>query len=325
MLRAGIIGAGAAGRAHARALAALGDTVRVVGVHDNDPGVALHAAGELSAEPFERLDDLFRAVDCVVVASPTDTHAEYALRAAAAGIDSLVERPVVPRAQDVARLQGAIARAATRPIVQAGHLALFSPVVRTVVRVLAPHETAVVDLRHEVPRTPESPTVEQLLHDVLTMLPPLLRSTPVSVSAAARRRRHGGGIEHLTALIAADNGAIATINVGHLTDEPRFRIDVLAEKARVIADQSPGTVTVIPRGTPDPGVDASASPHLVLHPEGEDPHVAQARSFVGAVAARSVPVVPLAAALPALELTEHVLRRAEMGERLRPGSKRRAA
>lgn len=317
MLRAGIIGAGSAGRAHAHALGALGsDVVRVVGVHDADPQKALALAGEIWAEPFSDLPGMLSEVDLVVVCSPTDDHAQHVLRAAAAGCDILVERPVVPRASDLTRVHAHIARAPRRIVVQAAHAALYDPLLRILFRALAPHEPATIEVRCETPRVPGAPSVQDILHDTLTVLHPLTRSAPASIHASARRRRHGGGLEHVTALIATESGVIATVHVGHLVDAPTKLVRVATDGALIEADGAAGTVTVTSRRS-----DGDAP--LVLHADGEDALVAQARAFIGAVTTRSVPNVPLSAALPALELTEQVLKRAEMGERL--GGTRRAA
>lgn len=317
MLRAGIIGAGSAGRAHARALGALGsDVVRVVGVHDADSQKALALAGQVWAEPYTDLPAMLDAVDLVVVCSPTDDHAQHVLRAAAAGCDILVERPVVPRAADLTKVHAHIARAPRRVVVQAAHAALYDPLLRVLLRVLAPHQPATVELRCETPRVPGAPTVEEILHDALTVLHPLTRSGPAAIHACGRRRRHGGGLEHVTAMIATDTGVVATVHVGHLTDVPTKVSRVVTENAIVEADGATGLVTVTPRR-------ADLGEPTVLHADGEDALVAQARAFVGACATRSIPLVPLSAALPALELTEKVLRHVDMGERL--GGSRRAA
>jgi len=317
VLRAGIIGAGPAGRAQARAFGALGsDVVRVVGIHDADPQRALALAGQVWAEAFTDLRELLDAVDLVVVASPTDDHAAHVLRAAAAGCDILVERPVVPRANDLTRLHAHIARAPRRVVVQAAHAALYDPLLRVLLRTIAPHQPATVELRCETPRVPGAPSVAEILHDTLTVLHPLTRSAPAAIHACARRRRHGGGLEHVTALISTDTGVVATVHVGHLADAPTKLARVATESSVVECDGAAGTVTVT-------ALHAGDEPPTVLHADGDDALVAQARAFVSAVTHRSVPMVPLAAALPALELTEKVLSRAEMGERL--GGTRRAA
>lgn len=308
MLRAGIIGAGAAGHAHARALAALGDdVVRVVGVHDADPQRALTLAGAIWAEPFADLPTMLDGLDIAIVCSPTEEHGAHVLRAVAAGCDVLVERPVVPRAQDLTRMHAHIARAPRRVVVQAAHAAIYDPLLRVLLRALAPHRPATVELRCETPRVPGAPSVQDILHDTLTVLHPLTRSAPHAIHASARRRRHGGGLEHVTALVTTDSGVIATVHVGHLADRPTKSARVTTESALVVADGT--TVTVTPRGE-------RAGPELVLRADGEDALVAQARAFIGAVITRSVPAVPLSAALPVLELTEKVLKHAEMGERL---------
>jgi len=314
VLRAGIIGAGVAGRAQARAFASLGDAVRIVAIHDTDSESALALAGELAAEPYADLSDLLECVDVVVVASPTDLHAEHALRAAAAGVDVLIERPVGMGTPELVKLQGVVARAPNRPIVQAGHAALFDPMIRTILRTVASQVPAVIELRHELPRHTGAATVEDLLHDALTVLHPLARGRPTAVHAAARRRRHGGGLEHLSALIATDTGVVATIQVGHMTSEPAYHATVTTETARIDGDATAGWVHITPRAAMREGGPVAAP--TAAHTDGEDALVAQARTFITTVMSRGTPSVPLAAALPAIELTDQVLRRAEMGSRL---------
>jgi predicted dehydrogenase len=323
MLRAGIIGAGAAGRAQARAFAALGDTVRVVGIHDKDGEAALALAGELAAEPFSELGIMLEQVDIVVVASPTELHVEHAVRAIAAGTDVLIERPVALRTPEIVKLQGVIARAPGRPVVQAGHAALFDPMMLTVLRSLGSQAPAIIELNHELPRVSGSSTAEDLLYDAVTVLHPLARGHATAVHAAGRRRRHGGGLEHLSALIATDTGVIATIHVGHMTSEPAQHVVVVTETSRIEGDEQDGWVRITPRAALRDGGPVAAP--SAAHTDGEDALVSQARAFLASVTARSTPMVPLAAAVPAVELTEHVLRRVEMGERLGPGGARRAA
>ena len=154
MLRAGILGATDAGLVQARALATLGDLVRVVGVHDVVASASQRLADETGAEAFTDIDALLGTVDVVVVCSSTELHADQALRATAAGVDVLLERPVVARPQELMKLHAAIARAPQRPVVQAGHHVLFDPLLRRVLRTLAPHEPAMVELRHQVPSGP---------------------------------------------------------------------------------------------------------------------------------------------------------------------------
>ncbi len=162
-----------------------------------------------------------------------------------------------------------------------------------------------------------------MLYDVVSALHPLTRSAPASVHAASRRRRNAGGLEHVTALIECDDGTIATLQVGHLAAGPTRTIAVTTKTAIVEADAATMAVRLTPRG----GLSRTVShpEPAEVHAVGEDPYVAQARAFLTTVAQRGVPGVPLAAALPVLELTEQILRRAEIGERLGSAGGRRAA
>ena len=94
MIRFALIGAGFIGTAHARNLAAH-PGVDFALVNDIDPGRAGDLAGRYGAEVATNLDDVFAAdIDAVLIASSTDTHAEYLRRAAAAGKAVLCEKPI---------------------------------------------------------------------------------------------------------------------------------------------------------------------------------------------------------------------------------------
>jgi len=90
-LRAGVVGLGMMGRHHVRVLRAM-PGVEVVGVVD--PAGDPHRA----AVGLPLLDDLDELLalhpDLCVVAAPTDAHEELGLRLAAAGVATLIEKPV---------------------------------------------------------------------------------------------------------------------------------------------------------------------------------------------------------------------------------------
>jgi predicted dehydrogenase len=121
-LRAGLIGLGMMGRHHARVLRSLAD-VELVGVVDpsGDPhGVA---AG---LPLYSRVEQLIEhGVDYCMVAVPTIFHEEIGLALAAAGVHTMIEKPL---AQDVAsstRLAEAFEKAGLVGAV--GHIERFNP------------------------------------------------------------------------------------------------------------------------------------------------------------------------------------------------------
>ncbi|GAB3515912.1 inositol 2-dehydrogenase [Pseudoxanthomonas daejeonensis] len=101
-----LVGAGRIGRIHARN-AALNPRLRLAGIVDPMEGAAQALAAEWNTT-VTTLDDALDdpAVAGVVIASSTDTHLEYSLRAAAAGKAVFCEKPID---QDLARARSAAA------------------------------------------------------------------------------------------------------------------------------------------------------------------------------------------------------------------------
>jgi predicted dehydrogenase len=102
-LRAGIVGAGAFGRIHARKYAE-DARVHFVGVFDPDDERAGQLADTHGAEAFASLDALLAAADIITIASPPSLHARAALPAVKAGKHVLIEKPLATDAKDGAEL-----------------------------------------------------------------------------------------------------------------------------------------------------------------------------------------------------------------------------
>ena len=103
MKNVALFGAGRIGRIHAANLASL-PGVALSLVSDPDPGAARELAALHGAAVAHSIDSVFAgaSIDAVVIASPTTTHSELILRAAAAGKHIFCEKPVdlsVARAQ----------------------------------------------------------------------------------------------------------------------------------------------------------------------------------------------------------------------------------
>lgn len=127
MARVAIIGAGNMGRAHAAAWASLGEEVAFV-------------CAPRAAEPRERpeplpgaetarivhdLDDVLEdpAVDILSVCTPTDSHADIAVRALAAGRNVLLEKPIALELDDALAIRDAAA--ASSGMLMVAHVVRF--------------------------------------------------------------------------------------------------------------------------------------------------------------------------------------------------------
>src|SRR5690606_9546253 len=100
MLRFGILGAGRIGNVHARAIASSG-RARVSRIADAMPEAAAKLAAAVGAT-VASVEEAIAAsdVDAILIATPTDTHADLIEAAARAGKAILCEKPVslsVPR------------------------------------------------------------------------------------------------------------------------------------------------------------------------------------------------------------------------------------
>ena len=107
MFRIGLVGAGRMGRTHLRALAG-GSAVGITAIVEpvaaaraalSGSGATLHA--EVYADLAELLDA--RTVDGILIAAPSDRHAELVAQVAAAGLPILCEKPCGVSPADVAR------------------------------------------------------------------------------------------------------------------------------------------------------------------------------------------------------------------------------
>jgi predicted dehydrogenase len=124
-LRAGVVGLGTMGRHHVRVLSEL-PGIEFVGAADPSP-VARSAvrAVRVTADVAELLK---LGIDMCVVATPTLTHTEIGLQLAAAGVHSLIEKPLAP---DVESGRLLAERFETRRIIGCvGHIERYNPALR---------------------------------------------------------------------------------------------------------------------------------------------------------------------------------------------------
>ena len=113
-LGVGLIGLGRLGRVYARDLATRIAETRLVAVADPAAALAQEVAAEFDvaahyADPLALFDDA--SVEAVVIVSPTHTHRELALAAAARRMPTFCEKPPALALDEVAAMQEAIARA----------------------------------------------------------------------------------------------------------------------------------------------------------------------------------------------------------------------
>jgi predicted dehydrogenase len=186
-LRAGVIGAGAFGRIHARKYS---EDARAsfVGVFDPDDERAQPLADTHGARAFPDLDAMMSSVDVVTIASPPSLHGAAVQRALEAGKHVLVEKPLATDAKLGAEL---VARAAESKLVLAcGHQERL--VFDAMGLLGAPETPTFIESVREGPWTGRSAdvsvTLDLMVHD-LDLALTLLGAKPARISAKARAEK----------------------------------------------------------------------------------------------------------------------------------------
>jgi len=138
-LRAGLIGLGMMGRHHARVLSSL-EGVELVAVADLC-GDNFHVAGGLTV--FDNIQDLIATgLDYCAVAVPTIHHEEIGLALAAAGVHTLIEKPLAQDTPSARNLVDAFEAAGL--IGAVGHIERYNPALQSARRRLAAGELGTV-------------------------------------------------------------------------------------------------------------------------------------------------------------------------------------
>ncbi len=198
-LRAGVLGAGAFGRIHARKYAE-DPRVQFIGVFDPDDERSQQLADTHGAESFERRDALFAACDIITIASPPSFHGDAALAALKVGKHLLIEKPL---ATDTER-GGEIVKLARgkKLVVGCGHQERL--VFEAMGLLAAPEKPTHIESVREGPWTGRSAdvsvTLDLMVHD-LDLALMLLKQRPDRVSAIARSE-HGRTADRIEATLA---------------------------------------------------------------------------------------------------------------------------
>jgi myo-inositol 2-dehydrogenase/D-chiro-inositol 1-dehydrogenase len=325
MIRFALIGAGFIGTAHARNLAAH-PGIDFAAVSDINPARARDLAGRYGAEVAADVDQVFAAghIDAVLIASSTDTHAEYLQRAAAAGKAVFCEKPID---LDLDR-----ARAAVAAVTDAGIPAMvdfnrrFDDNHAALRASVAAGEVGPIEIVQITCRTPELPPIEYIkvsggqMADQTVHFFDLLRwitdDEPVEVfaiGAALADRRIGelGDVDTSIVVLRMRSGALAQIDsarrTGYGYDE---RIEVSGAKGLVESRRQ--RHRGVSRYLGDKVIDDGLYPGW--YERMRDSYAHALRAFVTALTEKTPPVPSLADGLKAQLIAHAATQSLQRGE-----------
>ena len=251
-LRFGVIGVGRLGGAHARILGEIPD-VDLVGVHDSDPDRAREVAQTVGTRHFGQSDELFSAVDAVIVAVTTSAHHPVTKAALEAGCHVLVEKPLTSSLEEADDL---VDLAEARGLfLGVGHVERFNPAIRACRPYLKnPRFLACQRLATFQPRGTDVPVMlDLMIHDIDLVLG-LVDSEVESV--------HAIGVPLLTdtvdmanARIVFRNGAVADISASRASAERTRQLRLFQPSGYFSLDLAAGQGEYLRRRE---GVDAAA-------------------------------------------------------------------
>lgn len=248
-LRAGVIGVGMMGRHHVRVLRHL-PGVQLVGVAD--PGGDRHRAATGMPVVASVEDLLALGVDYCVVATPTSTHPAIGTLLAAAGVPTLIEKPLAATLEHARALVAAFA--ATRTYAVVGHIERYNPAIRALREHLAVGELGeiyqVATRRHGPfpARVADAGVVMDLATHDIDILTHITGRAVVSVTARTLRRAGRPHEDLLTAICELDSGTIGTHHVSWLSPLRERVAVVTGERGCLVADALHNTLTAFPSG-----------------------------------------------------------------------------
>jgi predicted dehydrogenase len=320
VLRAVLLGAGAAGARHARALAGLADRCALVGVHDPDEHAAARCALSLDVPAIEALEDALHAAEVAVVAGDVAGRVPLASAALTAGLDVLLEPPLAHGVADSRRLLSAIVRAPRRPVAMVADELRYDPAVRALREWLAGQTPLWIDCEHTravapgpAPHEPLN-VVDELMIGDLQLLLSLVDSPVTAIQATGRHPRAGAPIDHAAALLTLDDDVTLRLVASRAGGPGVRRLTVGTADARVVADLD-ARVLEVSRTRRGPSGETIVEPTRVPVDDDADPVVLQAEAFLHCVEHRTPPKMAVGGAIAAQEAAEAIVKRIELVHR----------
>ncbi|GAA4485906.1 Gfo/Idh/MocA family oxidoreductase [Microbacterium panaciterrae] len=324
-LRVGLLGVGMMGRHHARVLREV-EGIELVAIAD--PGGDPHGvAGDLDVLPD--IESLISAgIDMAVVAVPTRFHEDAALKLAAAGVHTLVEKPIAHTVEAGQRMVDAFE---SQGLVGAvGHIERFNPALQQMRRRIEAGELGAlyqVATRRQGPfpaRIADVGVAKDLAsHDV--DLTAWVVQSPYERVFAQTAFKSGREHEDMITITGRTASGVIVNNIVNWLSPMKERLTVVTgEKGALVADTSTGDLTFYANGT-IPLEWASVSSFRGVS-EGDvtryafakrEPLRVEHEAFRDAVLGESTDLVTMRQGLRALVVVEAALESARTGDALR--------
>ena len=315
MVRALVLGAGAAGERHGRALRACVDRCVLVGVHDPDPAAASALARVLGVPVVDALEPALEHADAAVIAGVVAQRPTLARRALERGLDVLIEPPLAPTPDLAHGLLSAIVRAPRRPVAMVAFDEHFDPVVRELHALVADQTLISIDVERMEPAADAGPTLEvdvvqDLMQQDLQFVLALAGETIAATQAAGRRMRRGGPVDHAHALLVFEDDVVASLTASRASGTRVRRITVVTQQARVVGDLDRRAIEAVRTTAIGAGRHEAIAQRIDVPPL--DATLTQAETFLRYIDRRTSPEAGIGIAIACQEAALAILKRIEL-------------
>lgn len=291
-LRAGVAGAGAMGRNHARVFSLLQD-VELVAIYDRDKAQAEAVAAEFGARAVDSLDAFAEAVDAATVAVPTIAHREVGCHLMEQGVHVLMEKPIADSLEDARALIETSHRC--ERILQIGHIERFNPVMQELEdRLTEPRFIEAHRLSPFPNRSIDIGVVLDLMIHDLEIILHLVKSPVQSVDAV--------GVPVMTsredianARIRFENGCVANVTSSRISPERMRKIRVFQSDCYLSLDYQEQSAEMYRMG-------GNGIEKVEVNVEKDEPLKRELAAFVQCACAGSTPAVSGQQGAAALDL-----------------------
>ncbi len=302
MISISLIGAGYLGRFHALNLSEL-EGIRFAGIYDINKQRAQEVAREADTEVFESLDEAIGSSNALVIASPTTTHYEIALRAIHAGRDVFIEKPITSTIEEAESLISEAEKGGR--IIQVGHLERFNPAVMKATEML--EEPVFYEAERLSPFLGRGIdvdiTLDLMIHDIDIIL--AITGSKVKEIRAVGARVLTNNVDVAKAWLVFENSAQACLTASRLSHQKRRILRVFQDKGMIEIDYQKPMLTVY-------GKENSGIEKREFLFDSPNPLREELRDFVDAIKKRRSPLVNAEQALEAMKVAikiSEILRR----------------
>jgi predicted dehydrogenase len=302
-MRAGVAGAGAMGRNHARIYSLL-EGVELTAVYDADRARAEAVVAEFGGRAVDTLEELASSCDLASVAVPTVAHREVGCFLLEKGVHVLIEKPIAATVADAQALVDTSRRC--EKLLAVGHVERFNPVLKQLeARLSKPRFIEAHRLSPFPNRSMDIGVVLDLMIHDLEVILHLVKSPVVGIDAV--------GVSVLTptedianARLRFENGCVANVTASRISPDRMRKIRVFQEDCYLSLDYQQQEGQMYAK------VDTGIAKFDVEIEKGE-PLMGELQSFVDAVARGEKPAVTGQQGLAALELALKVTELARLG------------